>query len=340
MRRIELINGVSEKASRAASKGSGTVRDVQAPISGTSVKTPNFVIIGAAKSGTTAIWHCLRQHPQVYMSPRKHTRFFAFETEEPGFRGPGPKDPSVPYAIASIEAYHALFDGVTNETAIGEASHSYLYSPEAPERIREYAPDMKLIAILRNPAERAFSHYRQLIRDGREPITDFGRALEEEGTRIRDYWWPDFHYVQLGLYHAQLKRYYDLFGRDQIRIFLYEDWNSNPFGVAQNIFGFLGVNDTFVPEVTVRYNASGIPKNEALHLFLQRLRLIRPVFERLVPKRQHQLLLRIGSHIHNHNLTRAPLAPDVRRRVIDEYFREDISKLQHLIQRDLSAWLE
>jgi hypothetical protein len=197
------------------------------------------------------------------MSPRKHTRYFAFDTESPGFSGPGPKNPSVPYAVANIEDYHALFDGVTNETAIGEASHSYLYSPEAPGRIREYAPDMKFVAILRNPAERAFSHYRQMVRDGREVITDFERALEAEETRIRDYWWPDFHYVQIGLYHAQLRRYYDLFERDQIKIFLYEDWNSNPFGVMRDIFEFLGVNDSFVPEMTVRYNASGIPRNRA-----------------------------------------------------------------------------
>ncbi len=274
------------------------------------------------------------------MSPRKHTRFFAFDLEEPGFRGPPPKDPSVPYAIADVEAYHTLFDGVTNETAVGEASHSYLYQPMAPERIYRYAPDMKLIAILRNPVERAFSHYSKMVRNAREPVAEFARALEEEEARINDHWWPDFHYVQIGLYGAQLKRYFDLFEREQIKVYLYEDLKSDPAGVLRDVFRFLGVDDGFVPEVTVRYNASGVPTNKALHLFLQRLRGVRPIIEQFVPERQHRCLLRIGSNLHNRNLTRVRLSPELRSRVTDQYFTEDILELQRLIRRDLSVWLE
>jgi hypothetical protein len=318
--------------------------DSQATASINLTTRPNFLIIGAAKSGTTALWHYLRQHPQIYVSPRKHTRFFAFEVEDPDFCGPGSENPSLhytmPYAVADLDAYHALFAGATSETAIGEASHSYLYESRASERIREYEPDMKLVAILRNPTERAFSHYRQMIRDGREPLDDFVRALEEEEARLRDHWWPDFHYVQVGLYHAQLEHYFERFPRDQIKVYLYEDLNSDPMSMLRDVFRFLGVDDAFVPEATARYNASGVPKNEALHLLLQRLRRIRPVVERFVPKRQYGRLLRIGSNLHNWNLTKSQLSPKVRKRVTDEYFREDILKLQRLIGRDLSAWLE
>lgn len=320
--------------------------DKQAAIVDTSVKTPNFLIIGAAKSGTTAVWHYLKQHPEVYMPPTKHTRYFAFESEEPSFRGPPPpmrgpaaKNTSVPYAITDIDAYHALFDAVTSETAIGEASHSYLYQPLAARRIHDYAPEMKLIAILRNPAERAFSHYRQMVRDDREPITDFTQALAEEEARVRDLWWPDFHYARIGLYHEQLRRYFDLFGPDQIKVYLYEDLNASPYTVLEDIFRFLGVDDGFVPETTARYNASGMPRSKALHSSLQKLRHLRPFAERLLPEKQHRLLLRVGSNLHNRNLAKAPLAPEVRKRVIEEYFRRDILKLQDLIQRDLSAWL-
>jgi Sulfotransferase family len=300
---------------------------------------PNFLVIGAAKSGTTALWHYLRQHPQIYMSPRKHTRFFAFSVEEPGFRGPGPKSPDSPYAFTEIEAYHGLFDGVTNETAIGEASHSYLYRSEAPRRIQRYAPGMKLIAMLRHPVDRAYSHYNQMIRDGREPLEDFTRALEEEEARIRDYWWPDFHYVQIGLYHAQLQRYFGLFEHDQIKVYLYEDFNSDPLKVLRDILEFLEVDDTFVPQAAVKYNASGIPKNKTLHSSLHKLRRIRPVAEKLLPKKQYQRLLHVGSSFHNRNLTKPRLSPEVRRRVFDEYFRGDVLKLQYLLQRGLSTWL-
>jgi hypothetical protein len=300
---------------------------------------PNFLIIGAAKSGTTALWHYLRQHPRIYMSPRKHTRFFAFRDENPGFNGPAPKNPSRPYAVADVNRYHALFEGATNETAVGEASHSYLYWPEAAARIREYSPGMKLIAVLRNPAERAYSHHRQMIRDGREPIDDFVRALEAEEARIHSNWWPDFHYIQLGLYHAQLRRYFDLFERDQIRVYLYEDFVFDPTGVLRDIFGFLNVDSEILPKATIRYNASGVPKNEALHMFLQRLRLAKGVAERYLAKGWYQYLLRVGSNLHNRNLSNCELGPETRRRVIDDYFREDILDLQHLIRRDLSAWL-
>lgn len=302
------------------------------------VKTPNFLVIGAAKSGTTALWHSLNQHPEIFMSPRKHTRFFSYETENPSFRGPGPKHPSVPYAIADLDDYHAMFDGATEETALGEASHSYLYKPGAPRRIREYAPGMKLIAILRNPAERAFSHYRQMIRDEREPLDDFVRALEEEEARIRDNWWPDFHYVQIGRYHDQLKRYFDLFEREQIGIYLYEDFMSAPQGVLSDIFRLLEVDDSFVP-VNVRYNASGIPKSKAMHNLLQKMRAVRPLAEQVLSDRQARRLLQVGSTLHNRNLNRTRLSPAVRQHVIDEYFREDTLKLQHLIRRDLSSWL-
>jgi hypothetical protein len=323
------------------------LEDYQVTTTHSSVKTPNFLIIGAAKSGTTAVWHYLKQHPEIYMSPTKHTRFFAFEVEEPSFQGPAPtmrgpagRNQSVPYAITDIDAYHALFDGATNEIAVGEASHSYLYQPQAAQRIRNYSPEMKLIAILRNPAERAFSHYRQMVRDGRESIPDFAQALAEEEKRVRENWWPDFHYIQTGLYYAQLKRYFDLFEHDQLKIYLYEDLNSDPLSLTRDIFRFLGVNELFTPQATARYNASGLPKSKILHSSLQKLRRTMPVAERILPKGQYRRLLRVGSSLHNQNLTKARLSPEVRRRAIEDYFREDILKLQGLLQRDLSAWLK
>jgi hypothetical protein len=315
------------------------LRERQATAIDTATKAPNFIIIGAAKSGTTSLYHYLAQHSQIYMSPRKHTRFFAYEVERPTFRGPGPVDPPTPYAIADIESYHALFDGVTHETAIGEASHSYLYQTQAARRIKEYAPGMKLIAILRHPTDRAFSHYRQLIRNGREKIADFIEALEEEETRVRGNWWPDFHYVQIGLYHRQLQRYFELFSPDQIRVYLYEDFSLDPAGVLRDVFRFLEVEDSFTPEANIRYNASGDPQNRTVHAVLQRLRRIEPVAARVCSEEQLRLLRRIGSAIHNRNLTRRRLPPELRAKVTDAYFREDILRLQDLIRRDLSAWL-
>jgi hypothetical protein len=272
------------------------------------------------------------------MHPKKQLNFFALEGEDGDFRGPGRHDSTL-HSTTTIEAYRAQFGGVTDELAIGEASNLYLYHPKAAERIRRHIPEVKLIAILRHPAERAYSRFLHLVREGREQITDFARALDEEETRIRNNWWPDFHYLHVGLYHAQLKRYFDLFPRDQIKIYLYEDLKSDPLGVMQDLFRFLGVDDTFMPDTTIRYNASGIPKNRVLHSSLEKLRQVRPVVERFLPEALRQRLLRIAVDINNHNLTKPRLSREVRARLV-EGCREDTLKLQHLIQRDLSTWLD
>ncbi|QIN84368.1 sulfotransferase [Rubrobacter tropicus] len=304
------------------------------------VKRPNFIVIGAAKSGTTALWNYFRQHPQIYMSPKKHTRFFSFQTANPVFRGPGPiNDQYISYAIADAATYHALFVGAEEETAIGEASHSYLYVPEAAGRIKSYAPDVRLIAILRNPVERAFSHYSQMVRDGREPSENFFEALKEEAARIEEGWWPDFHYTRMGLYYDQLRRYFDLFERDQIKVYLYDDFRADPVQVLRDAFEFLDVDSTFVPDTSIRYNASGVAKNKTLHLTLQGLRRARPIIKRLVPEKHYRGLLRVGGGLHNKNLTEPRLSAEARGRMTAEYFREDIIKLEDLIERDLSTWL-
>lgn len=302
-----------------------------------SVAMPNFLIIGAAKCGTTSLWRQLQQHPQIFMHPKKQLNFFALEGECVDFRGPGYRDSTL-HSITTIDAYRAQFSGVTHETAVGESSNWYIYHPKAAERIRYHLPEVKLVAVLRHPAERAYSRFLHMVREGREQITDFAQALDVEEKRIRENWWLDFHYLNVGLYHAQLERYFELFPRSQIKIYLHEDLKTDPLGVLRDLFGFLGVDDTFRPDTTVKYNVSGIPKNKTLHSFLQNLRRVRPIVERVLPEGQRRHVLRIASAVNNRNLAKPPLSPDLRQALVEGY-REDTLKLQDLIQRDLSAWL-
>lgn len=131
---------------------------------------PNFLIIGAAKAGTTSLYHYLAQHPQIYMSPIKEPNFFALEERCVDFRGPGDHLYIKQFSVTELERYRSLFQGVTHEQAVGEASPLYLYSPVAPARSHRYVPEMKLIAILRHPVDRAYSAFLHLLRDEREPI--------------------------------------------------------------------------------------------------------------------------------------------------------------------------
>src|SRR5690606_4435051 len=122
-------------------------------------------------------------------------------------------------AMHDLAAYRALFDDVTNEGAIGEASPIYLYAEQAPRNIHRHIPDARMIAILRDPAERAFSACCHTVRDGREPIADFRAAVAAEPERIAAGWPPIYHYVTAGFYARQLQRYFELFAREQLRIY-------------------------------------------------------------------------------------------------------------------------
>ena len=295
---------------------------------------PNFLIIGAARSGTTSLYHYLGQHPEIYMSPVKEPHFFAFEGETADFRGPG--DGMARHAITNIAGYLELFRDVSTERAIGEASTSYLYDSKAPARIRHHARDMKLVAILRNPVDRAYSNFLYMTRRQLEHLSDFAGALREEETRIRGHWSPSWHYKQRGFYCSQLQRYFRLFEPSQVKVWLYEDLNANPVGLVQSICQFLGVDDLFAPNVSTNHNVSGLPKSEILHRSLRNLKPIKALVKPLLPA-----ILResISKNLRNLYGVKPTLPREVRQQLTAEY-REDILKLQDLIQRDLSGWLD
>lgn len=313
---------------------------------GLNASMPNFLVIGAAKCGTTSLYHYLKQHPEIYMSPKKEPSFFAFEGRRPSFRGPGNMEaPINSMAVTRIEDYGDLFKGILYEKAAGEVSTAYLYIPRACERIRHYVPHARLIAILRNPADRAYSSFMNLIRQGIEPLTDFWEALEAEEDRIRKNFGILWRYKDPGFYYAQLKRYFDVFDSDNIKVHLYDELKSNAVGLMKSIYGFLGVSESFVPNVSIRYNVSGVPRSKLLHaLTLSSLNSpVATAARRLVPKRFYYCLKRLRSSMiersFNMNLRKRELAPEIRSRLLDLY-RKDIVKLQDLIQMDLSSWLK
>ena len=113
---------------------------------------PNFLIIGSQKAGTTALYHYLKQHPQIFLSKIKEPCFFAFEGEELDLRSPtGAPVYMNRTAVTTVESYRRLFDTVTDEKAVGEASPIYIICPKAAKRIYHYIPHVRLIAVLRNP---------------------------------------------------------------------------------------------------------------------------------------------------------------------------------------------
>jgi hypothetical protein len=300
---------------------------------------PNFLIIGAPKSGTTSLAQYLGQHPEIYISPQKEPYFFAFENEQVDFLGPGiqGKDHIINNAVVvDLEEYRRLFQGVSDEVAIGEASTLYLAFPKAAERIKHHIPDVKLIAILRNPADRAYSAFMHALRDNYESITDFSSALAAEEERIKLNWGPLWRYQDQGFYYRQLKQFFDLFDSHQIKIYLYEDLVNNRSGLLRDVFDFIGVDENFIPDTSAKYNVTGIPKNKLLHELLSKPNLLRTSVKTIIPQGFRK---KLAINLKNANLAKPELPQEIRQQLI-EIYREDILELQKLIQRDLTTWLQ
>lgn len=305
---------------------------------------PNFLIIGATKSGTTSIYEYLSQHPDIYMSPKKEPHFFAFrsgESVEAG--GPGDSLTVQQMFVTDEQAYKALFQGASSERARGEASAMYIYYPLAAQQIKASIPEVKLIAIFRNPIERAYSSYLHLIREGRETHAEFADALRAEANRIEAGWLPLWHYKTMGYYHEQLKRYYDLFDPEQIKVYLYEDLQTDPVAMMKDIFQHIGVDESFTPDMSIKHNISGVPKNPWLHQLHHFLKKPHPTKAKLKPLLpdilRRTLKMHLIAYLESHNLQKPPIVPEVRQHLIKAY-RRDILRLQNLIERDLSHWLE
>jgi Sulfotransferase family len=295
---------------------------------------PNFLIIGAAKSGTTALYRYLRQHPQVYMSLTKETNFFAFEGQEVRFNGPG-DDKVSKSAITIQKVYEEQFEAVSDEIAIGEASPWYLYSPQAAENIYRHVPDAKLIAVLRNPVDRAFSSYLHVVRDGRESLT-FEEGLLAEEKRIAQGWEFIWHYQRAGFYTAQVERFLNLFPREQTRFYLYDDLLTDPDRFLRDVYEFLSLNTSFVVDTSLKPNITGVPKSWLLGRLLLQPNPLKWPAKLLVPKQLRRTLW----HRMNQRLLEKPsLSRETRKKLLRNY-KDDISSLQDLIGRDLSVWSE
>src|SRR5262249_22122063 len=202
-----------------------------------SAKWPNFFIVGAVRAGTTSLYEYLRRIDGVYLSPVKEPRFFSRINEPPAYAPP---------RIRSETEYLRLFDKAPGDSAIGEASPQYLCDAEAPAAIHAAAPHARIVMVLRDPVERAFSHYLLHQRMGVQSLPP-ERGLKND------------IYLRNGLYSAAVDRYLGLFGPRGVKILIFDDFARDPSRAVQEVLDFLGVRAVAVPAGKV-YNAYGEPR--------------------------------------------------------------------------------
>ncbi|MEO1593524.1 MAG: sulfotransferase [Cyanobacteria bacterium J06632_22] len=295
-------------------------------------RLPNFLIIGVQKSGTTSIYNYLKAHPQIFMSSVKETNFFErnWENESPE-RLARRKN-----GINTLADYSRLFDGVTDEQAWGEASPNYLFHhQQSVDLIRQHVPGAKLIAILRNPVERAYSDYLMSVRDA------IGTSQRSLGEQVKTRGSSSFTLLK-GRYYEQIKHFIDVFGTNQVQVLLYDDLRQDAGQLMQDMYAFLGVDPTFTPDTSKRAQTAQVPKNQALNRLMRTENPLRSVvsgvMRGLLPESTRQKLRSQLLSLNSQSKAALPLS-DTDRQLLIDYYRDDILKLQDLLGRDLSAWL-
>lgn len=301
--------------------------------------TPDFLVIGAGKSGTTTVNNYLKQHHQIFVPSKKEPNFFGYElTAEADLQG---KRILHHYkeSVTSLSAYEDLFRPARSNQIKGETSNTYLYHQDAPARIFFHAPNVKLIAILRNPVDRLYSRYMHLVREQRQPTNQFSDCLDRSTI-----WWERNDLIQEGFYYKHLKRFYDLFDVGQLRIYLYEDLRDNPANLMQNIYQFLGADPMFRPDFNVELNKSGYIRNRAVNKVIGQNGFIKNTLEQILPRKIYAAAKdatwaqKYLSKLRNTNLVKPPLSAHLRQQITQEIYQQDIMLLSKLINRDLRTW--
>jgi hypothetical protein len=334
------------------SSNSASIQDAQTHASGATaqdgIPLPNFLVVGAAKAGTTSIYQYLDQHPEVYLSPIKETNYFAKDIPLDKIRKDYYKggaldvgayvdtDLSERIHIAFVsewEHYRKLFKNVRSEKAIGEISNSYLHSTVAAREIKAVDPNMKIIMILRDPIKRAFSHYKMtlrvgLVRDSFYEELQRDYAAAEKGFRVSHL------YVEMGQYAAQVQRYLDHFPREQVKIYLFDDLKADAASVIDDMLRFLGVDPAYGVDTSFQANQASVPKNAGLVHFLRKTG-IRKLAKNLAPRFVGQAAKKVF-YKEKDDLKIEQREKDFLRPL----FEEDVQALSRMLDRDLSHWLQ
>jgi hypothetical protein len=302
---------------------------------------PDFLIAGAPKAGTTALHVALARHPQLYLSRLKEPKFFLTDGPPRAQGGPGDAR-TLLEQVWQRDKYEALFADAPPGALLGESTSLYLHDPVAIQRIRTAIPDVRVIALLRDPVDRAHSNWAHLWSAGLEPEHDFVTACRLEDKRAADGWAPFWRYLSLGKYGEQLEHLWSLFPREQTLVLRYRELRESPAGTLNRITTFLGVAPGVVTETTaenVTTHASPSPVNRAVAQALRfgssvEARLPNPLARGLGPTNRF-----LSRHLQREQRIREPLTRDQRAALIP-HFTQDVTLLEQVTGESFAEWLD
>ena len=289
---------------------------------------PNLLIVGAAKSGTTSLHNYLKQHPDFFMTDHKEPHFLI--NNEIGVK-------RVHKAVTNLSDYQKMFEGSSEYKYRGESSVMYLPFPDISIRnIKKYLnKDVKIIIMLRNPVERAFAGYLHNVRYNTSENLSFEEAIEKSEERYQktNDMTPDTRYLHVGMYYNQVKKYMDEFGKN-VHVVIYDDYVSNINRSIKRVFDFLKVNNIEM-DTSQRHMVGGwIFKNPILRKVMVSKNGLKSFVKLLLPssslrKKIRAIIMRFGT-------SKTPELTTKMRKFLEDYYRDDIVKLENLIDKDLN----
>lgn len=312
------------------------------------MKKPNLFLVGAVKAGTTAVYQYLHQHPEIGMSKIKEPFYFAKDIKcedfsdrykrrvlnlEKYFSQEKLERRHIAY-VENINQYMRLFDHCLDGKYLGEASAGYLYSEVAAKEIYKFNQKSKILIILRNPMERAFSHWLMLRRMGLSDAHDFIKAVEKDYDGNEKGWGISDLYVELGMYYHAVQRYLRVFPEKNVKIMLYDDLVKDSRRFMGDVFTFLGITNDVCIDCTEKHNKSILPRSDDFAKIVERFNLRKKTKNIFNPK-----IKKIFKEIYYSNVE-VPKITDKEKLCTSKYFYNDIMKTASYIEKDLSIWLK
>lgn len=296
---------------------------------------PDFLVLGAAKAGTTALFEAICRHDRVFKPAVKEPSYLAYAKKKPDFKGPGSERLNR-YIVSSFTDYFSLFNNCPTGSIAGDFSTGYLANKQAPLNAKEIVPDAKLIAVLRHPVDRAFSMYLHLAHIGREPSDCFEAAWADSAKRAEAHWRYDMNYQYPGFYAQHLKRWLECFRREQLLILLYEDWRDRPADVLTQVCSHLSLDPLEQPRVTRENVSSRQPHWAWLHHHMtDQDNPLRRLAQRTLPLWARDAVTKgIGAL----NLRPGPRLDPMLRAKLAITYHDDLTQLEALTGRDLTHW--
>ena len=294
-------------------------------------------MVGQSKSGTTALHDFLEQHPDIYMSNPKEARFFCKDLHQESYAFHGKKISY--FSFWEEQEYLRLFSNSKKAKVVGESSPHYLYSRVAAEEIYKFNPNAKIIMILRNPVDFIYSLHSHYVWIDYENAKDIKSALSLEKERrtgknlpSRVYCPSALYYSERVKYYEHVKRYYDLFDNSNIRVIIFEDFRENNFKVYRDTLIFLGVDQTFVPELRM-VNVNKKPRNYTLNIISKNL-FLEKAMKVVFPQPFHSAIKKLRERVLLKEEPRPPMDTLLKKALMREY-RPEVIKIGKLLGIDL-----